>query len=269
MPARKQLKSLLDDIYNTYNHKKYVHPDPLSFLYHFEDLREREIIGLIASALAYGRVSQINRSVGWVVNKMGSSPREFIMNASPESIYETFDGFVHRFARASHLVGLLIGIKNVLLKYGSLYECFQSGMTPEDLTVFPAINHLAKELISMAPCTPGHLVALPERGSAGKRLHLFLRWMVRNDSVDPGGWEKVSPSKLIVPLDIHMHRLCLTMKFTAKKQATLKTALEITGSFKEICPEDPIKYDFALTRLGIRKDITSTGVFMSNFSRGE
>jgi uncharacterized protein (TIGR02757 family) len=263
--TRKQLTILLEDIYNKFNHKKYVHPDPLEFLYHYEDLREREIIGLIASALAYGRVAQINRSVFWVLDKMESSPHHFIMHASPESLCKTYNGFVHRFAATHHLVGLLIGVKNVLLKYGSLHECFLSGMGPSDKTVFPAVNHLAKELVSMAPYAPGHLVALPERGSAGKRLNLFLRWMVRSDSVDPGGWEKVSPSKLIVPLDIHMHRLGTTMDFTRKKQANLKTALEITECFKKICPDDPVKYDFALTRMGIRKDITSTANFISKF----
>jgi uncharacterized protein (TIGR02757 family) len=268
MIAKKQLKILLEDIYKKFNQQKYIQPDPLEFLYPFKDLREREIIGLIASALAYGRVAQINRSVSCVLDKMGVSPHDFILNSNAENLFETYDGFVHRFAATRHLVGLLIGVKNVLLKYGSIYECFLDGMMPGDKTVFPAVNHLAGTLISMAPFSPGHLVALPERGSAGKRLNLFLRWMVRKDSVDPGGWEKVSPSKLIIPLDVHIHRLGAAMGFTRKKQANLKTALEITDCFKKICPDDPVKYDFALTRLGIRKDCESTAAFISLFQEG-
>jgi uncharacterized protein (TIGR02757 family) len=253
-----RLKHLLDGIYVELNQRRYVHPDPLEFVYAAEGFIEREIIGLIASSLAYGRVSQINRSVYGVLEKMNFLPFQFIMNSSVESLLDTYPGFVHRFARTSHLVGLLMGIKQVLCKYGSLYECFLRGLSPTDQTVLPATNHLAKTLISMAPYDPGHLVVLPERGGAAKRWHLFLRWMVRKDPVDPGGWEKISPSKLVVPLDIHMHRISKALKFTCKKQANLKTALEITECFKKICPDDPVKYDFALTRLGIRKDCPLT-----------
>ena len=81
-----------------------------------------------------------------------------------------------------------------------------------------------------------------------------MRWMVREDNVDPGGWKRVSPSKLCVPLDTHMHRICLLLGLTARKNVDIKTALEITGAFHAIEPDDPVRYDFALTRLGIRKD---------------
>ena len=99
------------------------------------------------------------------------------------------------------------------------------------------------------------LLPCPEKGSACKRFHLFLRWMVRNDAVDPGGWDGISASKLIVPLDVHMHRICMRLGLTSRAQADLKTALEVTGRFRAIVPEDPVRYDFALTRIGIRNDI--------------
>ncbi|MBW2226086.1 MAG: DUF2400 family protein, partial [Deltaproteobacteria bacterium] len=100
---------------------------------------------------------------------------------------------------------------------------------------------------------PGHLVALPEKGSACKRMNLFLRWMVRKDRVDPGGWADVPLSKLIVPLDTHMHKISLQLGFTSKKQANMHAALEITDGFKNFVPDDPVKYDFSLTRFGIRE----------------
>ena len=103
---------------------------------------------------------------------------------------------------------------------------------------------------------PGHLVALPEKGSACKRMNLFLRWMVRNDNVDPGGWADVPLSKPIVPLDTHMHKIGLKLGFTSKKQANMDTALEITNVFKKFVPDDPVKYDFSLTRFGIREGMT-------------
>ena len=87
--------------------------------------------------------------------------------------------------------------------------------------------------------------------SACKRLHLFLRWMVRKDTIDPGPWPGLPASKLIIPLDTHMHRIARSLGFTKKKQANIKTAIEITAQFNKINPDEPVKYDFALTRIGM------------------
>ena len=93
----------------------------------------------------------------------------------------------------------------------------------------------------------------------------FLRWMVRKDEVDPGGWYNVPSSRLIVPLDTHMHRICLALGLTQQKRADMRTALEITTAFRTITPDDPVKYDFALTRLGIRND-TDMDAFLKQCS---
>ena len=102
----------------------------------------------------------------------------------------------------------------------------------------------------------GILVADPDKKSACKRSNLFLRWMVRKDSVDPGGWEKIPKSALVIPLDTHMFRVGTLLGFTSRKQANLLTALEITRGFRELSPEDPVRYDFCLTRFGIREEMS-------------
>jgi uncharacterized protein (TIGR02757 family) len=247
------LKKILDDIYQKFNRRDFVHPDPLEFLYAYGNVRDREIAGLVAACLAYGRVAQINTSVWKILRKMGPSPLDFLTETRSRDFSSIYPGFIHRFAKTEQISALLAGIKNVLEKYGSLYECFLYRLRPGDENVLPALNFLAGELVAGANGNPGHLMPLPERGSAGKRLHLYLRWMVRKDDVDPGGWDGVPPAKLIVPLDVHMHRVCTRMEFTHKKQANLKTAMEITNCFREIDPDDPVKYDFSLTRFGIRK----------------
>ena len=261
LKANMTVKTILDDIYHKFNRREYVNPDPLEFLYTYDDIKEREIVGLIAACLAYGRVAQIKKSVSVVLGKMGPSPWEFTANSSPESLSTVFNGFVHRFARGEHISALIIGMKRMISEYGSLHESFANKINRKDQTVFPALNLFAKELVGFAHRDPGHLIPLPERGSAGKRLNLFLRWMVRCDAVDPGGWDGVLPSKLIVPVDVHMHTVCRQMGFTSKKQANMKTALEITRCFKKIAPDDPVKYDFALTRFGIRKRADFTEFF--------
>lgn len=250
---RKLHKRELDNLYRRFNHRCYVHPDPLEFLYAYGDVRDREIAALLASALAYGRVAQILPRVSQLLGPMGSSPRAFLISTSRSDMEGLFGGFVHRFARGEHIRSLLMGMRRVLREYGSLHACFLSGLSREDATVHPALCRFAAQLVRVAVngSGPGHLVPDPMRGSACKRLNLFLRWMVRKDAVDPGGWEGISAARLIVPLDVHMHRFGLEWGFTARKQADMRTALEITAGFRDLVPKDPVRYDFAVTRPGI------------------
>ena len=252
--THEKLKKKLDTLYNQYNRRRYVHPDPLEFLHSYKEIREREIVGLIASSLAYGRVAQILKSVSFVLDKMNPSPCLFLNESTYKSIYRTFEGFKHRFAGSSELAALLLGIKNIIVRFGSLHECFLAGFSEDDETVIPAMTFFSTQL-TFDKNKPGHLVAMPEKGSACKRTNLFLRWMVRKDRIDPGGWSGIPLSKLIIPLDTHMHRISLALNLTKRKQANMRTALEITSEFKRLVPEDPVKYDFALTRFGIRDDM--------------
>ena len=247
-------KPQLEHLYELYNSRKWVHPDPLEFLYHYPDSRDVEIVGLIASAMAYGRVAQILKSVSIVLEKMGSSPYDFLLSVTPSSLMRIYSGFKHRFTTGDDLVRMLIGARSVIKQYGSLYNCFFSGFSDQDDTIFNGLSFLVKELVKKYDGQKNSLLALPGKGSACKRWNLYLRWMVRNDRVDPGEWAGISPSRLIIPLDTHMHRICLLMGLTKRKNADMRTALEITGAFRKIEPKDPVRYDFALTRLGIRDD---------------
>ena len=252
------LEEAFEHLYQKYNRREFVHPDPLEFLYNYDDLRDREIVGLVASSLAYGRVSQINKGISIVLEKMRPSPFRFLKDVSMDSLLRTFFDFKHRFTTGSKLAATMFGIKLILEKYGSLYVCFKVALTDDAETVMPAITTFVKELNAGFQNRNNFLLPSPTRGSACKRLNLFLRWMVRRDDVDPGGWDDISPSRLVVPLDTHMHRICLALGFTKRKQADMKTALEITHSFKMFIPHDPVRYDFALTRLGIRRDMDMT-----------
>jgi uncharacterized protein (TIGR02757 family) len=250
----KNIKHKLENLYQKYNRPKYIHPDPLEFLYLYNDVKDREIVGLIASSLAYGRVKQILKSVSWVLDMMPLSPHLFLGESTHSSMCEVFKGFKHRFANGDHIAALLQGIKNVIDQYGSLNDCFVRGISDDDRTIIPALNFFTTAL-RVGNSNAGHLIALPEKGSACKRMNLFLRWMIRKDRVDPGGWYGVPVSKLIIPLDTHMHKIGLKLGFTARQQANMLTALEITTGFRQITPDDPVKYDFVLTRFGIRDDM--------------
>ncbi|MBW2637777.1 MAG: TIGR02757 family protein [Deltaproteobacteria bacterium] len=251
--AEPDLKGALDSLYGKYNRRIFVHPDPLEFLYRYDDPFDREIVGLIASSLAYGRVAQILKSVSSVLERMSPSPSSYIERSSAKKIAVDFSGFKHRFTTGGELSEMLVGIKTVCENHGSLYACFKEGFESDSDTVIPALQKFTEELGDGFDCRQNSLLPQPERGSACKRLHLFLRWMVRSDEVDPGDWEGISPSKLVIPLDTHMHKISRIMGLTKRRQADMRTALEITESFKGILPHDPVRYDFALTRPGIWK----------------
>ena len=253
MPAMIYAQNLCD-LYETYNRREYVHPDPLEFLYDYDQLKDREIVGLVASSLAYGAVRQILKSVRSVLERM-DSPHLFLKRASKKELLDTFGNFKHRFTTGEELATMLYGIKKALERHGSLHACFSEGFKRDHETIIPALSSFVKELSSVFQGKPRSLLPSPDAGSACKRLNLFLRWMVRRDDVDPGGWDNIPASRLIIPLDIHMHRISLQLGLTKRKQADLKAAYEITAAFRSIEPDDPVRYDFALTRLGIRDDL--------------
>jgi len=253
-------RDYLEELYAAYNRREFVHPDPLEFLYRYDDLCDREIAGLVASSLAYGRVAQILKSVSIVLDRM-ASPSEFLKRASLESLRSMFADFKHRFTTGRELSSMLYGAKLAAGRYGSLHRCFAARLKEDDHSILPALSAFAGDLNGFSDCGCGSFLPSPAGGSACKRLLLFLRWMVRRDDVDPGGWDSVPASKLIVPLDTHLHRICLRLGLTKRKQADMRTALEITEAFKAIAPRDPIRYDFALTRLGIRRDTDMAAFF--------
>jgi uncharacterized protein (TIGR02757 family) len=265
--ADRVLLDALDDLYARLNRREYVHPDPLEFLYAYDDVRDREIVGLVASSLAYGRVAQILKSVAAVLSAM-PHPAKFVGSSTRESLAKRFRGFKHRFTTGDDMALMLYGARRAIERHGSLEACFMSGLGASDPTIVPGLTRFVGELsLGQDPCR-NYLLPSPAAGSACKRLNLYLRWMIRSDAVDPGGWAGVSAAKLLVPLDTHMHRFCTQLAMTARKQADLAAAVEITDAFRRIAPADPVKYDFALTRLGIRSDM-DPGPFFERCSKGE
>jgi len=136
----RNLKNNLEGLYKKYNKEAFVHPDPLEFLYSYKDIRDREIIGLIASSLAYGRVAQILKSISTVTDIIGPSPSKFVESNTNKSFSKAFKGFKHRFADSNHLSALISGANKAIEKYGSLNGCFKAGLSPDDETVLPAMN---------------------------------------------------------------------------------------------------------------------------------
>ena len=263
MPA-----TALEELYGHFNRFEHIHPDPLEFVYHYDNKPDRELSGFIASALAYGRVQQILMSVRTVLNVMGPSPSLFLLEKSRADIREAFQLFKHRFTTGGTLSNLLEGLKKLIVEYGSLESCFLAGFSENDRNILPALTAFVRKIEKAGGRTMPMFLPSPDGGSACKRLNLFLRWMVRSDDVDPGVWQGIPASHLIVPLDTHMHRIAGAMGLTSRKQADMRCAIEITEAFSAIRPADPVRYDFALTRLGIKNGTPPTNFSASLLSMG-
>jgi uncharacterized protein (TIGR02757 family) len=244
----------LETLYERYNHRSYVGSDPIGFLYGYDAVEDREIVGLLAATIAYGRVAQIARSMSTLLERL-PEPSRALREMSARQIARAFAGFRHRFTSGEEIARLLWGTRCLREECGTLEAALTRGQRPEDGTIESGLTAFVESLRRLGGLAGGHVLPSPADGSACKRLNLFLRWMVRRDAVDPGGWVGISPTRLVVPLDVHMHRIALGLGLTRRRSADWKTALEVTAGFRARAPEDPARYDFALTRLGIRAEL--------------
>ncbi len=253
-----QLKNVLERLYARYNHRDLIKPDPMQFLYRYPNRVDMEIAALLAAELAYGRVQQIEKSLTDLLGRMGCSPFDFVRDFDERKRAKLKD-FKHRFTTGDDISDLLTLLKKVLNRHGSIERFFVRGYDYDDENIIPALSKFCDSLLDMysktynrsVPRGLSYLLPRPAAGSACKRLNLFLRWMVREDDVDTGLWRSIDKAKLIVPIDVHMGRLCRILGLYDQKTVSLASAVKITQSFAEIEPADPVKYDFALSRIGI------------------
>ncbi len=243
-----KLTQYLEELYNRFNKFEYISPDPLQFLYNFDNQYDIEIVALISSSLAYGNVTTILKSIKKVIDTI-QNPYIYILSAPEKKILNDFTGFKHRFTTGEEIANLLITLKKIYETYDSLFNLFYELYKKSD-----NMNETLKRFSLFFKNSPT-LIPDVSKGSACKRLFLFLRWLIRNDNVDLGLWKKIPTSSLIIPLDTHMLNISRMIGFTKRKNANMKTALEITENFKKINRDDPVKYDFVLTRFGIRKEL--------------
>ena len=259
------IKNVLEELYSRYNHRNLIKPDPLQFVYQYVGQADMEIAGLLSAVLAYGRVEQIGKSLTRLFNLIGKSPFVFVKNFG-KTQRKQLQNFKYRFTTGDDISDLLALLKKILVENDSIEKFFLRGYSKTDKNIIPALSKFCDSLSDMYAAEHNgrtnsglkYLLASPSLGSVCKRLNLFLRWMVRDDDVDTGLWWSIDKSKLIVPVDVHMSRLCRILGFYDHKTVSLKTAIKITESFAEVEPGDPVKYDFALSRIGILEGCTGS-----------
>ena len=260
-----KLKECLEDLYNKFE-ESYLYSDPLGFAHKFDDPKDIEIAGFIAAGFAFGGVSQILKVLNKIDKIVNHKFYEFTLNFDTAEGLKLFKGFYYRFIKEKDVTALFLVLSEILKKYGSIENFFLKGYNSSDLNLKNALVSFSKRAIKLVDFSPVYgkdtppedsmvhfFFTSPADNSPCKRINLYLRWMVRNsDNLDLGIWQGgIQPYQLIMPVDTHIGRISRYIGLTARKNPSFKMAEEITENLKKLDYSDPVKYDFAITRLGI------------------
>ena len=254
------LKSVLDRLYANFNHPDSA-TDPIQIVRRFQRDDDREIVGFIAAALAFGRVSSVLQSIARVLAVMGPEPSAYVRRFDARRDGPAFAGIVHRWTREADIVAMLWLLRQMIDRSGSVEGFFLEGYDAGADDIAGALDSFSTRAMALdlkaaygrVPKRPGvcYFFPRPSAGSGCKRLNLFLRWMVRRDALDLGVWTRVSPAKLIVPLDTHVIRVGRCLRLTTYSSPGWRMARDITASLRRLDPDDPVKYDFSVCHLGM------------------
>jgi len=247
-----QTKLLLEKAYMDFHTSYHRERDPVSLVHRYREKRDQEIAAFFACLLAYGNVTTILSSVRHVLSKLEPSPFGSIASGRFSG---QFSGFRHRFTTGEDLEVLCIWLSSVLNQFGSLETFFAKENTEQPIKIL--ISRFVQRLVKQ-PVPKNrqrnlkYLLSDPMRGSACKRLNMFLRWMVRPaDGIDLGLWTVMKPEKLMLPIDTHILQALRALRWTRCKQATWKVVEEATAQLRLYSPSDPIRYDFSLCHLSM------------------
>lgn len=249
-----ELQALLDLKYDQFNKPGFIEDDPVSIPHSFTRKEDIEISAFLSAVIAWGRRVMIIKNANRLIEMMDMAPHDFVLNASEHDL-EPLTAFVHRTFNGEDCLALIKALKRVYQDFGGLETIFSSAIKPSDDTVYGGIEHARSVLLATEgfPSRTHKHVASPARGSAAKRINMFLRWMVRNDGrgVDFGIWKNIASRQLICPLDVHTGNVARKLGLLERKQNDWKAALELTTNLRKFSPEDPVKYDFSLFGLGV------------------
>ena len=249
--TKSELKEFLDSKVKQYNNPKFIESDPIQIPHRFTSKEDIEISAFLTATIAWGNRKMIIKNADRMMQLLNNSPYDFIVNHE-ESDLDKLDGFVHRTFNAADLKYFIKALKNIYSNHGGMESIFKNNTT--NTSIQPAIHEFKNMFFKLEHLsrTQKH-VGDPLKGSASKRLNMFLRWMVRNDNVgvDFGIWKTLNPSQLSCPLDVHSGNVARKLGLLKRKQNDAKALMELDTSLRVLDPNDPAKYDFALFGLGI------------------
>lgn len=246
-----ELKEFLDEKVALYNHPTFIESDPIQIPHRYKQKEDIEIAGFLAATIAWGNRKMIIKSASKLMEAMGDSPYDFVLNHREKDL-SRLDHFVHRTFNHEDVKYFIKSLKNIYQNHTGLetvfaentVNCSTQKAISEFKKIFFEIDHLSR--------TTKH-ISDPLNGSAAKRINMFLRWMVRNDErgVDFGIWKTIPMSALSCPLDVHSGNVARKLDLLIRKQNDAKALAELDSNLRQLDANDPVKYDFALFGLGV------------------
>ncbi|MEZ5071026.1 MAG: TIGR02757 family protein [Bacteroidales bacterium] len=250
LTERSELKTFLDRKVLEFNRPEFLADDPIQIPHRFAEKADIEIAGFLTAILAWGNRKSILKSAGRLMERLDHAPSQFVIQHSDRDL-KRLEGFVHRTFNSTDLLTFVVALKALYANHGGLEGVFAKHQTDHSLQ--PAVHQL-KEVFFQVPHLPRTRKHLPDpfRGSAAKRINMFLRWMVRRDAagVDFGIWEEISPARLSCPLDVHSGRVARKLGLLTRPTDDARAVEELDTALRQLDPMDPVKYDFALFGLG-------------------
>lgn len=240
-------KSELDALVLKYENEDFIKDDPVQFIHRFKTKKDTELAGFIASLLAYGSRTQfIKKLDDLLINRAQNEPLKFVLNFEPEMIGD----FNYRFGKPNDFISIFNILRELYSTTEGLEELFRHGYEQNKMfeTVVDYFYARADKNVGQGFY---HMIPNPRNGGAMKRMCMYLRWMVRKSSIDVGIWKFMKPSELYIPLDVHVGRISRQMGLLKRNSNDFKAVVELTNKLKEFCPDDPVKYDFAMFGYGV------------------
>lgn len=246
----------LTKFYNFYNRHSFIEKDPILIPHLFTNEKDIEIIGFLVALITWGKRENIIKAGKVMVNLLENSPYDFVLNFQNSDI-QNFHKFVYRTFNYEDFISVLKILQKLYQSKSSLRNLFEDFVKEND-------EHIGKGIINLRNYfTSNGLLSRTyrffpniEKGSAAKRINMYLRWMVRKDDrgVDFGIWNSMKPSQLLIPLDIHTATVARDWGLLHRKTNDFQAVIELTNTLKIFDPEDPVKFDFALFGAGIYKE---------------
>lgn len=249
--------TFLQAVYERFHRPEHVAQDPLSFPRRYDDPADQEVVAFISASLAFGNARAFMARCEDLLSRLGPHPSRFLAGLNSDRAREVARGFRHRFVGPGETASVLVAMGRLLRRDGGLKPAFLKGYFKQG-SVMAGLESLAA---AMAPRPsdglpgPGFLVPTPAPSHASKRLLLFLRWMVRHDGMDLGLWREVRPADLVIPLDVHVFRVAGFLGLLPGRRSgpRLRDAMALTEALRRFDPQDPVRFDFALSHLGISR----------------
>jgi uncharacterized protein (TIGR02757 family) len=252
MIPKDEIKEFLDFKVLEFNRLEFIELDPISIPHRYNQKEDIEISAFITATISWGNRKAILKSANKLFDQIGESPYDFVLNAKPSELDKVSD-FYYRTFNGIDLMYFLKALRHIYKTHGGMETLFVRH-AKDDLHESISQFHTLFFELAHEQRTKKH-VSNPASGSAAKRLHMMLRWLVRKDNkgVDFGIWKEISQSKLSIPLDVHSGNTARKLGLLARKQNDAKAVQELDKVLRSFDPLDPVKYDFALFGLGVNE----------------